>query len=128
MRRLAVLVTAALLAPAVPSLAAGSTVVRPLVEAVQLPADGLHRLAAGERMIGVTWTCGAPRVDARWHTAVGWTSWRLAEDDSDEPEAHRAAAGQCARRDGEAPARRGRPRGLGHRAAGRRPQPRRLGR
>ncbi|MCU1673128.1 MAG: hypothetical protein JWN77_1241 [Frankiales bacterium] len=86
MRRLAVLVTAALLAPAVPSFAGGSTVVRPVVEAVQLPADGLHRLVAGERLVGVTWTTGTPRVEARWHTAAGWSGWTKANDDSDEPE------------------------------------------
>lgn len=92
-RRLAVLFAAALAAPALPSLAGApgpagvEQVVRPVVQAVAVPTDGVHRVGRGERMVGVTWTAGSPRVDTRWHTASGWAAWQLADDDSDEPDA-----------------------------------------
>ena len=94
-RRLAVLLAAALVGPALPSLAGapGPAVVRPLVESTQLAADGLHRLTDRALLVGVTWTAGAPQVEARWHTPAGWTAWEVADEDSARPEpAERASA------------------------------------
>ena len=88
LRRTAILLAAVLVAPAVPSLAGGpaAAVVEPVVRIAQLPADGLHRLADGERLVGVTWSAGAPTVETRWRTPSGWTAWDEAHDDSDVPE------------------------------------------
>ena len=87
-RRTALLIAAALVAPAVPSLATTpTTVVQPVVRIAQLPADGLQRLTGGDRLVGVTWEAGSPTVETRWHTAAGWTAWTEAHDDSDVPEA-----------------------------------------
>ena len=87
-RRLAVLLAAVLAAPTLPSLAGapGPAVVRPVVERTALAADGVHRLAPAALLVGVTWSAGAPEVEARWHTSAGWTPWEEAEDDSALPD------------------------------------------
>jgi hypothetical protein len=95
-RRTVVVLTIALLAPALPSLAArsGPAVVAPLVESVALALGGFTApVAEDDRLIGVTWSTGTAQVRARWLTPTGWTDWEVPEDDSDVPEpAERAGA------------------------------------
>ncbi len=101
-RRAVILVALALLGPVLPSLAAAHGL--PAVTAfVQSAALGVGATTApvtdSDRLIGVTWTAGAPSVRVRWLTASGWTGWEVAEDDSAVPEpAERATA-----RNGTAP-------------------------
>ena len=85
-RRAAVVLTAALLGPGLPSLATSNTA--PVVPAVvQSSALAVGATAAAvseaDQLLGVTWAAGAPTVQARWLTPAGWTPWEEAEDDSD---------------------------------------------
>ncbi|MCW2779070.1 MAG: repeat protein [Frankiales bacterium] len=85
--RLVAVVAAALLSPALPSLAAPSVpVVTPLVQSVVARVGTTVAPLTSERLVGVTWTSGTGTVQARWHTAAGWSGWQKAEDDSLEPE------------------------------------------
>ncbi len=85
--RVAALVAAVLLAPALPSLAAPSVpVVTPLLRTVDVALGTTTASLTDERLVGLTWTSGTTRVRARWHTARGWTAWSAVEDDSLEPE------------------------------------------
>jgi hypothetical protein len=88
-RRAVVVLTAALLGPALPSIAtSGATpVVAPGVRPTALALGATTaRLAEADQLVGVTWTSGAPQVRVRWLTAKGWTAWEVPEDDSDVPE------------------------------------------
>ena len=82
------LLAAAVVVPAVPSLAAApnptstGSVVRPLVASAPLPTDGLQALSATTRLVGVIWTAGNAAVDVRWHGTGGWSAWDEADDDS----------------------------------------------
>ncbi len=90
--RLATLLVAALMAPALPSLAAPTVpVVTPLVRSVALTAGTTLARLTDERLVGVTWSRGSGTVRARWHTPLGWTAWQTPEDDSAEPEPAEAA-------------------------------------
>jgi hypothetical protein len=89
-RRAVVLLTAALIGPALPSLATSTaaSVVAPAIS--QLPlAPGATTLAVSDRdqLIGVTWATGDPQVRVRWRTPQGWTAFEAPEDDSDVPAA-----------------------------------------
>ncbi len=89
-RRLAVVLTAALLGPALPSLAStpGTAVVPAVVRSAALSLGATtEALAAGDQLVGVTWAAGAPQVRVRWLTAEGWTAWDVPDRDSDEPDA-----------------------------------------
>jgi hypothetical protein len=88
-RRVVVLLTAALIGPALPSLAtSGTPVVAPSVRSTALPGGATTvRLADGDQLVGVTWAGGDPQVRVRWLTASGWTEWDAPEADSDVPEA-----------------------------------------
>ncbi|MGI8537949.1 MAG: N-acetylmuramoyl-L-alanine amidase [Mycobacteriales bacterium] len=95
-RRAVLLLTAALLGPALPSLAAspGLPVVTSVVHSAALALGATTApLLDSDRLVGVTWAAGAPQVRVRWLTAAGWTGWEVPDDDSDVPEpAERAAA------------------------------------
>lgn len=83
-RRVAVVLTAALLAPALPSVAASPlTVVTPLVSSAALAAGATLAPLTDEQLVGVTWASGDPQVAVRWQTPTGWTAWEVPEDDSD---------------------------------------------
>ena len=87
-RRLAVVLTAALLGPALPSLATSTTtaVVVPRLTTTALALGATTaQLSDGDQLVGVTWESGSPRVDVRWLTPAGWTGWETPEDDSDVP-------------------------------------------
>jgi hypothetical protein len=88
-RRAVVLLTAALLGPALPSLAtSGTPVVTPSVVSTALGAGATTaRLGEGDQLVGVTWAGGDPRVQVRWRTPQGWTAWEEPEADSDRPAA-----------------------------------------
>ena len=92
-RRAVVLLTAALLGPALPSLAtSGTPVVAPSVVTTALAiGTTTARLGAGDQLVGVTWASGDPQVQVRWQTPQGWTAWEEPEADSDRPEAQEAA-------------------------------------
>ncbi len=82
--RLRVAVVAVALAlPTLPSFAVGPTVGTSVVRATQL-ATSLTPVTdlTTERLVGVTWTSGTPRVQVRWHSASGWSAWTTAEDDT----------------------------------------------
>lgn len=82
LRRSVLVLTAALALQTVPSLASSSTgVVRPVVRSTLLTATDTVVRLTGERMVGVTWTSGAPAVRLRWHTGSGWGAWQTAEQD-----------------------------------------------
>ncbi len=85
--RVAVLVAAALVAPGLPTFAAPTApVVTPVVRSAAVALGTTVAALTDERLLGVTWTSGTPRVRARWHSAAGWGAWRALEDDSLEPE------------------------------------------
>jgi hypothetical protein len=89
-RRAAVVVAAALLGPALPSLAttAAVPVVVPDVRSTALSLGATTaRVSSSDQLVGVTWTAGSAQVRVRWRTAAGWTPWEVPEDDSDVPEA-----------------------------------------
>lgn len=92
-RRAVVLLTAALLGPALPSLATtGTPVVTPSIRSTALAAGATTaQLADGDQLVGVTWASGDPQVEVRWRTAAGWTAWEVPEDDSDVPTAQERA-------------------------------------
>ncbi len=95
-RRTILVLTVALLLPALPSLAGAPSlpVITPLVRSLSLEL-GSTRVALGDtdRLVGVTWSTGTAQVRARWLTPTGWTDWEVPEDDSDVPEpAERARA------------------------------------
>ena len=84
LRRCALVVLSALALTTAPTLASTSTgVVHPLVSTVGLAADTVVGLGK-ERLVGVTWSSGSPTVRYRWHSLTGWSSWLVAEDESDE--------------------------------------------
>ena len=89
-RRAVVLLTAALLGPALPSLATteSAAVVAPAVDSVRLSL-GATTAAVTDRdqLLGVTWASGSPTVRVRWLTPSGWTAFEVPEDDSDVPAA-----------------------------------------
>ena len=95
-RRAVVVLAAAVLSPALPSLAAapGPPVIAPAVHTAALALGATTApLTDSDRLVGVTWATGAPQVRVRWLTAQGWTGWDVPEDDSDVPEpAERVAA------------------------------------
>ena len=89
-RRAAVVLTAVLLGPALPSIATTSAtaVVEPAVRSTALAVGTTTlRVAEADELVGVTWASGAPRVSVRWLTPKGWTAWEVPEDDSDVPDA-----------------------------------------
>ncbi|MCW2613419.1 MAG: repeat protein, partial [Frankiales bacterium] len=87
-RRTVVVLTTALLAPALPSVAAAPvTVVTPLVQAAQLAAGATTAALTDEQLVGVTWAAGRPQVRVRWRTAAGWTSFEAPEVDTESGEA-----------------------------------------
>lgn len=93
-RRAAVVLAAALLGPALPSLAVSSStaVVAPSVTTIDIPGGSLTAaISDTDQLVGVTWTAGSPRVDVRWRTPSGWTDWETPEDDSDVPVAEERA-------------------------------------
>ncbi len=93
-RRAAVVLAAALLGPAVPSLATTSAtpVVAPAVRSTALAVGSTTaRLAAADQLVGVTWTTGDADVEVRWRTARGWTAWEDADEDGDRPGADERA-------------------------------------
>jgi hypothetical protein len=143
--RLVWVLLAALLLPALPSVAATRlpAVVEPLLRTTALTAGVTEALLdRRDHLVGVTWSAGAPRVDVRWHLPTGWTAWEPAEPDdattpSHEPggragrdgPGHRAAVAPDGRRPGRRPGgrrgRRARPGARGRRTdAGRRLGPR----
>ena len=83
-RRFAVVLTTALALQGLPSLvsSASSGVVRPVVRSTLLTGADTVAQLAGERLVGVVWTRGAPTVRLRWHTATGWGAWQTAEQDT----------------------------------------------
>jgi uncharacterized protein with LGFP repeats len=94
---------AAVAAPALPSLAttltSTGTVIRTaattaLVQKTPTVLDvGINR---HDRLLGVTWAAGNPRVEVRWHAASGWSAWSALDNDTGTPtttEAARARAG-----------------------------------
>ncbi len=93
LRRSAVLLAAALLAPALPSLAAPApvSVVTPVVRDALLSLGTTTASLAGERLVGVTWESGAADVRARWLTPAGWTAWQRAEQDTGDADAETVA-------------------------------------
>jgi hypothetical protein len=87
-RRAAVVLAAALLAPALPSLAvtSSSPVVAPAVTAIDIPGRSLvTAVSDADQLVGVTWASGTAQVRVRWRTPTGWTAWETPEDDSDVP-------------------------------------------
>jgi hypothetical protein len=87
-RRAAVVLAAALLGPALPSLAVttSATVVAPAIRTVDIAAGTLvSSVTDADQLVGVTWEAGSPRVAVRWLTPTGWTGWETSEDDSDVP-------------------------------------------
>jgi hypothetical protein len=93
-RRAAVVIALAVAVQGVPSLASGPVVISPILRTTSLAHDQVVGLTA-ERMVGVTWTGGAPTVTLRWHTRSGWTPWAVAEDDTaDSPDGRPGTAPQ----------------------------------
>ncbi len=91
-RRAAVVLTTALLVPALPSLAAPTAVtqvVPPVLREAPLAGGATVTALTDEQLLGVTWDRGspAPRVAVRWRTASGWGAWDVPDLDSDEPDA-----------------------------------------
>ena len=89
-RRAVLLVTAALLGSALPSLATATTttVVPPAVTSTALAVGSTTAaLDDGDQLVGVTWATGEPRISVRWLTPRGWTAVETPEDDSDVPAA-----------------------------------------
>jgi hypothetical protein len=89
-RRAVVLLTAALLGPALPSLAttAGPEVVAPAISETTLALGATtHAVTERDQLVGVTWATGDPQVRVRWRTTDGWTAFETPEDDSDVPAA-----------------------------------------
>ena len=85
-RRAAVVLTAALLGPGLPSLATTHTapVVPAVVETTALSVGATAAaVSEADQLVGVTWAAGAPTVQARWLTPTGWTPWEVADEDSD---------------------------------------------
>jgi hypothetical protein len=66
--------------------AAVAPLLRVLGAAASTAADGrvvlTGALASGDRLAGVTWRTGDPRVRYRWHSAHGWRGWQTAESDT----------------------------------------------
>ncbi|HVE75128.1 MAG TPA: N-acetylmuramoyl-L-alanine amidase, partial [Mycobacteriales bacterium] len=87
LRRAVALSLLALLAPALPTVAAPAPA--PGAAAVRSTSllPGPVRLESGIRLVGVTWSHGAPEVTLRWRTAAGWGPWLEAHDDSATPSA-----------------------------------------
>jgi len=105
---LAAAVTAALIAPVVPGLAAESLVAPVLAHhrlTVGVPL--VAELAPGDRLVGVTWQRGHATVEVRWETALGWSPWETQES---EPGATDVPDGDRGVRPGTEPA--WRPRGV----------------
>ena len=78
-RRALLVLTAAVLVPGVPALAA--TAITPRVRRTPL---GLGRTVASlgaAQLLGVTWTSGEARVQVRWRIAAGWSAWEAVEQD-----------------------------------------------
>ncbi len=96
-RRAVVVLTAALLGPALPSLATSSSgVVTPLVRSTALAAGATTaQLAEGDQLVGITWASGTAQVRVRWLTPQGWTAWEVPEDDSDVPVAQERASARA---------------------------------
>lgn len=98
-RRAVVLLTAALLGPALPSLATTTTsaVVAPAIRSTALSLGATTAaLTDRDELVGITWTSGTPTVRVRFLTPHGWTAFEAPEDDSDVPvaeERERARAG-----------------------------------
>lgn len=98
-RRAVVLLTAALLGPALPSLATSTTsdVVAPAIRTTALSVGATTAaLTDRDELVGVTWSSGSPEVRVRFLTPRGWTAFEEPEDDSDVPvaeERERARAG-----------------------------------
>ena len=92
-RRAVVLLTAALLGPALPSLAtSGPPVVAPSVRSTVLGVGATTvRLADSDQLVGVTWASGDPQVQVRWLTPAGWTELEAPDEDTEVPEAEERA-------------------------------------
>ena len=87
-RRAVVLLTAALLGPALPSLATTETtaVVAPAITDVALSLGATTAAVTDDdQLVGVTWASGEPTVQVRWLTPAGWTEFETPEADSDVP-------------------------------------------
>ena len=102
---------AAVAAPALPSIATTLTpsgaVTRTVATAGvvrSIPTTFSVVLDKRDRLLGVTWASGNPRVDVRWHTASGWTSWSSLENDTNTPVAAERAAARAGTEPGWRPA------------------------
>src|SRR3954453_11124691 len=93
-------VLAAVAAPALPGIATTTTttgvVVRTVASAHDVASGAAEAvgvsLRSTDRLVGVTWTSGQPRVAIRWKLRAGWAGWSPLESDPNTPNAAERAA------------------------------------
>ncbi|MBC7373486.1 MAG: N-acetylmuramoyl-L-alanine amidase [Frankiales bacterium] len=86
-RRALLALTAAVLVPGLP--ASGAVAVTPLVRQTALRLGRTAAAVGAEQLLGVTWSGGDARVQARWRSAAGWGAWGAAEQDVEAGERRR---------------------------------------
>ena len=82
LRRALLVIALALAGQALPSLASPGSVITPVISRLALAAGDTVAPLTSERLVGVTWQAGQPRISYRWHSSAGWSGWQQAEDDS----------------------------------------------